>query len=80
MVKIIGWVPLLWSAMTATGNGYRRDTLKNRPPKGASKWRGERRKDKVELAAKEALQPICTGKINFTRTEQRAMLAERERK
>ena len=41
------WVALLWQAMAKTGKGYARSTLKNRPPAGASKWRGERRKDKI---------------------------------
>jgi hypothetical protein len=40
------WVSLLWRAMAKTGNGYHRMTLKNQPPKGAARWRGERRKDK----------------------------------
>lgn len=40
------WVSMLWQAMTKTGRGYRRYTLKNQPPKGASGWRGERRSDK----------------------------------
>lgn len=41
------WTALLWNAMAKTGRGYRRYTLKNQPPKGASRWRGERRSDKV---------------------------------
>lgn len=32
--------------MFVTGKGYKRGTLKNRPPKGAARWRGERRADK----------------------------------
>lgn len=40
------WVAMLWQAMQKTGRGYRRYTLKNRLPTGASRWRGERRKDK----------------------------------
>jgi hypothetical protein len=40
------WVSMLWRAMAKTGKGYRRYTLKNQPPKGASGWRGERRPDK----------------------------------
>jgi hypothetical protein len=40
------WVSMMWFAMMRTGKGYRRDTLKNRPPKGAARWRGERRADK----------------------------------
>jgi hypothetical protein len=41
------WIARLWQAMTATTKGYRRHTLKNQPPAGASRWRGERRPDKV---------------------------------
>lgn len=41
------WVSWLWQAMAARGKGYRQDSLKNRPPKGASRWRGPRRADKV---------------------------------
>jgi hypothetical protein len=41
------WIAMLWHAMAKTGKGYRRHTLKNRPPAGASHWRGERRADKV---------------------------------
>lgn len=41
------WVSRLWLAMAAKAKGYRMHTLKNRPPVGAAKWRGERRKDKV---------------------------------
>lgn len=41
------WISLLWRAMAKTGNGYHRFTLKNRPPQGASRWRGERRADKI---------------------------------
>ena len=44
------WISKLWQAMAKTGNGYRRWTLKNRPPLGASRWRGERRLDKVIFA------------------------------
>lgn len=40
------WVAMLWKAMASVGRGYRRWTLKNLPPQGASRWRGERRKDK----------------------------------
>lgn len=40
------WVSMLWQAMGKTGNGYRRPSTKNRPPQGASRWRGERRIDK----------------------------------
>ena len=41
------WVSMLWKAMWKTGHGYPRTTTKNRPPRGASRWRGERRADKV---------------------------------
>jgi hypothetical protein len=41
------WISKLWQAMAKTGKGYKRATLKNTPPAGASKWRGERRPDKV---------------------------------
>lgn len=41
------WIEMLWRAMSATGKGYRYWTLKNQPPEGASRWRGERRADKV---------------------------------
>jgi hypothetical protein len=40
------WISMLWKAMAKTGRGYRRFTLKNRPPAGAAEWRGERRADK----------------------------------
>lgn len=45
------WVSLLWRAMAKLGRGYHRQTLKNQPPKGASRWRGERRPDKVGFYA-----------------------------
>jgi len=64
------WVAILWNAMAITGKGYRRSTLKRRPPKGASKWRGERRPDKVEVAARNARIPIFTGKLNYRRSDQ----------
>lgn len=41
------WISLLWRAMSKLARGYRMHTLKNQPPKGASRWRGERRKDKL---------------------------------
>lgn len=41
------WISKLWQAMAKTGRGYRRWTLKNQPPEGASRWRGERRADKA---------------------------------
>ena len=53
------WISKLWQAMVKTGRGYRRWTLKNQPPAGASHWRGERRKDKVgtsKLSRRLALQ------------------------
>lgn len=41
------WIANLWKAMAKLGRGYRMWTLKNQPPAGASKWRGERWLDKV---------------------------------
>ena len=41
------WISRLWQAMAKTGRGYRHWTLKSLPPKGASRWRGERRPDKA---------------------------------
>ena len=41
------WISKLWQAMAKTARGYRKWTVKNQPPAGASHWRGERRADKV---------------------------------
>jgi hypothetical protein len=41
------WIALLSRAMLMTGKGFRVDTPKRRQPKGAAKFRGERRADKV---------------------------------
>ena len=41
------WIHILSMAMLKTGKGFRMDSPKRRQPKGASKWRGERRSDKV---------------------------------
>lgn len=41
------WVSKLWQAMAKTGEGYARPTTRNLPPRGASRWRGERRGDKI---------------------------------
>lgn len=41
------WVANLWMTMTRTAKGYHHPTLKNLPPRGAAKWRGERRTDKA---------------------------------
>lgn len=46
------WCSLLWNAMLKTQKGYRKHTLKNRPPDGAAMWRGERRKDKQRYGTK----------------------------
>lgn len=47
-----GWVAILWRAMGTLARGFRMWTLKNQPPRGASHWRGERRKDKEEGSTK----------------------------
>lgn len=41
------WISKLWQAMAKLGRGYRMWTMKHQPPEGASRWRGERRKDKI---------------------------------
>lgn len=41
------WIHILSMAMLKTGKGFRMDSPKRRPPQGASRWRGERRSDKV---------------------------------
>lgn len=41
------WISKLWQVMAKTGRGYRKMTLKNRPPAGVGDWHGERRADKV---------------------------------
>jgi hypothetical protein len=41
------WISTLSQAMLRSGRGFRMDTPKRRQPKGAAKWRGERRADKV---------------------------------
>jgi hypothetical protein len=41
------WISTLSQAMLRSGRGFRVDTPKRRQPKGAAKWRGERRADKV---------------------------------
>lgn len=41
------WTSWLWRAMAKVARGYRMWTLKNQPPRGAARWRGERRRDKV---------------------------------
>jgi hypothetical protein len=61
------WVSMLWQAMAKTGKGYRRPTLQRRPPEGASRWRGERRPDKVRAGT-----PVFTGKLNYRRSERPA--------
>lgn len=48
------WVSLLGDAMLRRGKGFRPLSSKRRPPKGAARWRGERRPDKVEEIAREA--------------------------
>lgn len=53
------WISKLWQAMAKMARGYRKHTLKNQPPAGASHWRGERRKDKTgttKLSRRLALQ------------------------
>lgn len=40
------WIHMLSRAMLTTGRGFRMDSPNRKPPKGASKWRGERRPDK----------------------------------
>ena len=63
------WVALLTEAMGRSGRGFRKPSMKRRPPKGASHWRGERRPDKVERARLEAANPVFTGKINYRRSQ-----------
>jgi hypothetical protein len=41
------WISLLSGAMLKTGKGFRMDSPRRVPPRGASQWRGERRADKV---------------------------------
>jgi hypothetical protein len=41
------WISMLSMAMIRTGKGFRLDSPKRNPPKGASRWRGERRADKI---------------------------------
>ena len=41
------WIHTLSMAMMKTGKGFRMDSPNRRQPKGAAKWRGERRDDKV---------------------------------
>lgn len=40
------WITMLSGAMLKTGKGFRMDSPKRKPPKGAAQFRGERRKDK----------------------------------
>lgn len=44
------WVTILSRAMLLSGKGFRMDSPKRRPPQGASRWRGERRADKVGMS------------------------------
>ena len=47
--KFLGeWISMLWHAMAATGNGYKRDSLK-RTGRG-----DDRRNDKLRFASKES--------------------------
>ena len=41
------WVSMLSQAMLKTGKGFRMDSPKRTPPRGAAQWRGERRADKA---------------------------------
>ena len=41
------WIQMLSQAMLRTKKGFRMDSPRRTPPKGASMFRGERRKDKV---------------------------------
>ena len=41
------WIHILSRAMLQSGKGFRMDSPRRVPPKGASGWRGERRADKV---------------------------------
>lgn len=67
------WISVLWKAMGKLGRGYRWWTLKNQPPKGAARWRGERRADKpgtTKLSRRLALQqvpPLRRGNFPETR-------------
>jgi hypothetical protein len=40
------WISMLSGAMLKTGKGFRMDSPRRVPPKGAAKYRGERRSDK----------------------------------
>lgn len=62
------WASLLGDAMLRRGKGFRHLSSKRRPPKGAARWRGERRPDKVEEIAREAQATVERGKINFRRS------------
>jgi putative SOS response-associated peptidase YedK len=67
-------LPKLWStwlrdAMLRSGKGYRKPVTRNVPPKGAAKWRGERRLDKIAMAERAARNPVFTGKLNYRRSE-----------
>jgi hypothetical protein len=44
------WMRQLMAGMATTGHGFRKPTLKRRPPEGAAKFRGERRGDKVGMS------------------------------
>lgn len=41
------WISTLAATMLKSGKGFRMDSPCRRQPKGAAKWRGERRADKV---------------------------------
>jgi hypothetical protein len=47
------WISTLSEAMLKTGKGFRMDSPKRSPKKGAAGWRGERRADKAETSKLE---------------------------
>jgi hypothetical protein len=67
------WIVVLQRAMQLTQRGCRQPSFKRRPPKGAAKWRGERRPDKVAAAERNAKNPVFTGKLNYRRSEPRQL-------
>jgi hypothetical protein len=40
------WISMIAGAMLKSGKGFRMDSPRRVPPKGAAKYRGERRSDK----------------------------------
>lgn len=50
------WITILSRAMLKSGKGFRMDSPKRTPPKGADHYRGERRADKLETGRRTKLE------------------------